>query len=64
MPNNEDEILTQRITKLDWLAPVKSADQLPIEGIKDGAMCFVEGHEGEEEVWQLKNGTWIRIDML
>ncbi len=63
MSKEEDEIATQMITKLNWLTPVETVDQLPKEGVPEGSMCFV-APEGEEEVWQLVQGTWTRIDML
>lgn len=62
MPS-EDETATQLITKLSWLKPVARVEDLPTEGVEEGAMCFVEA-EGEEEVWQYKSGTWERVDML
>ena len=60
---DEDQILTQRITKLDWLRPVARVEDLPTEGVSDGAYCFVET-EGEEEVWQYRGGRWVRVDAL
>ena len=61
--NEEDDLSTQLITKIPWHPPVKSVDDLPTTGIKNKTMCFVE-EDGEEEVWQIIDGRWIRIDML
>lgn len=59
----EDEVSTQLITKLNWLQPVERVEDLPVEGVPDGSMCFVEA-DGEEEVWQFVDGVWVRVDML
>ena len=59
----EDDISTMLITKLEWLAPVATVDDLPTDGVKEGAYCFV-APDGEEEVWQYQSGKWIRVDML
>lgn len=59
---SEDDIETRRMTRATWIAPVKSPDDLPIDGVADGAMCYVEGDEsGEEEVWQFSDGRWSRF---
>ena len=63
MPFEEDEVSTQLITKIPWLPPVKSVDDLPIDGVPDKTMCFVET-DGEEEVYQMLDGKWTRVDML
>ena len=64
--NDEDQIKTQLITKIRWLPPVERQDQLPTQGVEEGAHCFVEGpdHESDEEIWMYKDGAWIRIDEL
>ena len=61
--SNEDEVSTQIIAKLTSLPRVPTVDDLPIDGVPEGAMCFVEADK-EEEVWQFKDGAWIRVDML
>jgi len=61
--NNEDEVSTQLITKVPWLPPVKRVEDLPIEDVPEQCMCFVET-DGEEEVWQMVDGAWRRVDML
>lgn len=62
----EDDIATLRIRNATWLSPVRVADQLPVDHVIEGAMCFVEGREGagEEEVWTFTNGAWQRVDSL
>lgn len=63
---DQDQIKTQLITKIRWLSPVASADDLPVEGVEEGMHCFVEGPEndGEEEIWAFEDGKWVRIDEL
>lgn len=63
---DEDLIKTQMITKIRWLPPVETTDQLPVDGVEEGTHCFVEGpdHEGEEEVWKFEGGRWVREDSL
>lgn len=63
---DQDSIKTQLITKIRWLSPVKSVDDLPIEGVEDGMHCFVEGPEddGEEEIWAFEDGKWTQVDAL
>lgn len=66
MGASEDDIPTRRIQKVDWLPPVTRTEDLPIDGVLEGTMCFVEGPdgEGEEEVWEFHAGGWRRIDTL
>jgi hypothetical protein len=63
---DEDAIKTQLITKIKWLAPVSHPDELPLDGVEDGAHCFVEGEadDAEEEIWMFRAGAWTRIDEL
>jgi hypothetical protein len=66
MVDDQDQIKTQLITKIRWMAPVASAELLPTEDVQEGAHCFVEGVEGdaEEEIWMYAEGQWTRIDEL
>ncbi len=66
MAGSQDDIETMRIEKLVWLPPVRSPTQLPVEGVCDGTLCFVEGPEddGAEEVWEFRDGAWRVIDNL
>lgn len=64
--DDQDLIKTQLITKIRWLSPVASAEELPTDGVEDGSHCFVEGPDGdaEEEIWMYEEGKWVRIDEL
>ena len=60
---SEDDIETRVIQKVKWLPPVESQADLPLEGIAEGTMCYVEGDlTGEEEVWEFRDGAWHRLD--
>ena len=59
----QDDISTRLIQKIPWLPPVSKVEQLPLEDIAEGTMCFVET-EGEEEIWMFVDGTWTRQDIL
>ena len=61
--DNEDDVSTQLITRFPWLPPVKRVEDLPLEDVPDQCLCFVEA-DGEEEVWQMQQGQWTRIDQL
>ena len=60
---SEDDIETRMMPKVKWLPPVGSFDELPVEGVAPGTLCYVEGDlTGEEEVWEFLDGTWSRFD--
>ena len=59
----QDDISTRLIQKIPWLPPVANVDQLPLEDIAEGTMCFVET-DGEEEIWFYVEGIWTRRDIL
>jgi hypothetical protein len=63
---DQDQIKTQLITKIRWLSPVPSVDDLPVDGVEEGMHCFDEGPEddGEEEIWAFEEGKWVRVDEL
>lgn len=66
MGMSEDDIPTRQIQRLNWLPPVRRVEDLPARGVPEGALCFVEGSagEGEEEVWEYREGAWHRFDTL
>ena len=56
---SEDDIETRMMTRVAWLPPVRSEQDLPTVGVAEGSMCYVEGDgTGEEEVWEFREGAW------
>jgi hypothetical protein len=55
----EDEIETRVMTRAQWIPPVKRPEDLPLTGVEEGTMAYVEGeHEDDEEVWEFREGKW------
>ena len=48
---------TVRFDEIRWLPPVESVNLLPVEGVSDGALCYVQG---EDAVYTLTNGIWVK----
>ncbi len=62
MAHTEDDIETRVITKANWLPPVASEYELPVEGIADGTLCYVEADDAdEEETWEFTEGRWHHV---
>lgn len=63
---NDDEAKTQLLTRVKWLPPVETPDQLPTEGVEEGTRCFVDGPDAanEEEVWEFRDGRWVRTTVI
>lgn len=60
----EDDIKTVLIQKLQWLPPVDTVSQLPPDAA-EGTHCFVEGPDTEgEEIWKVIGGAWVQVDEL
>lgn len=60
--DSEDDIETRMISKENWLPPVKSEMELPRTGVMEGAMCYVEGHEPDnDEIYEYRRGKWVRL---
>ncbi|MCA9571971.1 MAG: hypothetical protein KC656_29235 [Myxococcales bacterium] len=64
MPDEEDAIKTQLMTRTRWLPPVEKVQDLPIDGVTEGTRCFVDGDGEVEEVREFRQGIWVIVDAL
>lgn len=52
---DQDDVETHIIGKLPWLPPVPRERDLPIDGVEDGTLCFVEELD---VVYEFASGRW------
>ena len=55
----DDDAPTQLYEKAQWLKPVLTKAELPIEGAPEGAQCFVSEDGG---IYRFSGGSWIEME--
>lgn len=62
---SEDDIKTQLLTRVKWLPPVDTLDELPQDGVAEGTRCFVGPEDADvEEVREFRGGRWVIVDFF